>query len=413
VVIIGISLFLAVEAFSIPTFSRKYQTSCITCHAGFPRLNPFGETFRYNGYIFPVDDEIQVKEDPVKLGSEAYKRVWPAAVWPSKLPGSAPISLRGRTAFIIGNEGDDVLYSEFTQPAIQLMAAGNMTENIVIFAGVHLFEDGEPGSIDRLYVRFGNLFNKLLPESLLNLRVGQFIPDLVPFASNHRSITNSAYAFNTYAPELGSSFVPGHAHAGGPFGIENFQLGVELSGIIKSRFRYVAGMVNGNGTQSDNNSFRDFFGRVSYKIGGLAFDGSVKEGMVTDYERSLTLGLFGYKGITTENALDTDFNRFGMDANFRWRKLNIVGGVISGADGPVDSDRYTLFFSEAYYDVYPWLTGLLRYEQANPNGGEPVRQIVPHISALVIANIRFKLESRLNPSDLKFDNLYVGIDFAF
>ncbi|HEC43735.1 MAG TPA: hypothetical protein ENI20_13000 [Bacteroides sp.] len=401
------------DASAIPTFSRKYKTSCITCHAGYPRLNAFGEAFRYNGYKFPEDDEDQVKDEPVKLGSEAYKRVWPGAVWPSSIPGSNPISIRGRFSFVVGNEGDSLKYSEFGQPAIQFIAAANMTENIVIFAGVHLFENGEPGSIDRLFVRFGSLFNKILPANALSLRVGQFIPDLVPFASNHRSITQSAYALNTYASELGSSFVAGHAHGGGPFGIENFQLGVELNGIIKSRFRYVAGVVNGNGTELDNNSLRDYYGRLSYKIGGLGFDGSVKEGMNTDYETSLTIGIFGYNGVTTVNSSDIAFGRYGLDANLRWNKLNIVGGFIAGSDGLNTGNKYNLFFAETYYDFYPWLIGLIRYEQANPESGNSVRQIVPHISALAIANIRFKLESRLDPNDLKFNNLYLGLDFAF
>lgn len=414
VLLISMMAFISFEdASAIPVFSRKYQTSCITCHTGYPRLNAFGEAFRYNGYQFPDNDEEQVKEEPVKLGSEAYKRVWPDAVWPSSMPGSTPISLRGRLAFVIGNEGDSLFYSEFGQPALQLIAAANMTENIVVFAGVHLFEEGEPGSIDRLFVRFGNLFSKFLPKRMLNLRVGQFIPDLVPFASNHRGITNSAYAYNTYAPELGSGFISGHAHGGGPFGIENFQIGTELNGIIKSRFRYVAGMVNGNGTALDNNSFRDFYGRVSYKIGGLGFDGRIKEGMNSDYESSLTVGLFGYKGVSTENSTDVDFYRYGMDANLRWGKLNIVGGFISGSDGLMDVNMYNLFFAETYYEIYPWLTGLIRYEQANPNTAEPARQIVPHLSALTIANLRFKLESRININDIKFTNLYLGVDFAF
>jgi hypothetical protein len=401
------------DTLAIPAFSRKYKTSCITCHAGYPRLNAFGEAFRYNGYQFPEDESEQVKEEPVELASEAYKRVWPGAVWPSSLPGSAPISIRGRAAFVVGSEGDSLTYSEFGQTAIQLIAAANVTENIALFAGVHLFENGEPGSIDRLFVRFRSLFKKFLPVNLLNLRVGQFIPDLVPFATNHRGLTNSAYVFNTYAPELGSSFVAEHVHGGGPFGIESFQLGIELNGIIKSRIRYVAGMVNGNGTSLDNNSVRDFYGRLSYKIGGLGFDGSIKEGMKTDYETSFTIGLFGYNGVSTINSSNIGFHRIGLDGNFRWNKLNIVGGYISGTDGMGNEDKYNLFFAETYYDFYPWLIGLIRYEQANPHSRDPVRQIVPHISALAVANIRFKLESRLNPDNLKFNNLYLGLDFSF
>ena len=30
---------------AIPAFSRKYQTSCTTCHNNYPELNDFGEAF--------------------------------------------------------------------------------------------------------------------------------------------------------------------------------------------------------------------------------------------------------------------------------------------------------------------------------------------------------------------------------
>ena len=59
VVAAWMSLLTFVErAEAIPVFSRKYQTSCITCHTIFPQLNPFGEAFRRNGYQFP-DSSVQ------------------------------------------------------------------------------------------------------------------------------------------------------------------------------------------------------------------------------------------------------------------------------------------------------------------------------------------------------------------
>ena len=38
---------LAPPAFAIPTFARKYATSCQTCHTVYPKLTPFGEAFRH------------------------------------------------------------------------------------------------------------------------------------------------------------------------------------------------------------------------------------------------------------------------------------------------------------------------------------------------------------------------------
>lgn len=406
-------IFISVDSFSIPAFARKYRTSCVTCHSTMPKLNPFGEAFRYNGYKFPIDDEENVKEEPLILGAEAYKRVWPRAIWPGSIPGTSPVSFRGRTAFVLDNQGDSILYTEFGKPALQLLAAGSISENLVFFLGAHLFEDGEVGSIDRLFLRIGNLFDNFLPERALNMRVGQFIPDIVPFATNHRGLTNSAYAFNTYAPELGSGFVGGHAHGGGPFGIENFQLGVEASGILKGRFRYVAGVVNGNGTEVDENSFRDFYGRLAYKFGGLAYDGTYNTEEIKEYETSFALGIFGYKGIKTTNSVDIDFNRIGFDANIYLGKFNLVGGYITGIDGPEDTDKYDLYFGEVNYMFYPWLTGLIRYEQANPNGLASAKQIVPHISALIVANCRLRIETRLDLDNIKINNLFIGLDIAF
>src|SRR5271165_6591273 len=79
---------------AIPAFSRKYQTSCTTCHSDYPELNDFGEAFKKNGFKFPKDDESFVKEPPVMLGAKAQKEAFPGAVYPGEIPGSIPVSFR-------------------------------------------------------------------------------------------------------------------------------------------------------------------------------------------------------------------------------------------------------------------------------------------------------------------------------
>jgi len=49
----GITTLAALEtrrADAIPAFARKYQLSCSTCHAPFPRLKPYGEEFAGRGF---------------------------------------------------------------------------------------------------------------------------------------------------------------------------------------------------------------------------------------------------------------------------------------------------------------------------------------------------------------------------
>ncbi len=405
-------LCLSVESsIAIPAFSRKYKTSCITCHSVYPKLNPFGEAFRINGYQYPKDDADKVKEEPVLLGSDAYKRVWPKSVWPNTLPGTSPVSLRARGAFQVTTV-DSATTSEFGMPALQLLAAGTIGEDITVFAGAHLFENNEPGSIDRLYVKFDNILSRYIPKHALYIEFGQFIPELVPFASLHRGLTNNSYAFNTYDPSMGDKFVAGHVHGAKAFGLENFQLGLEASGVIRSRLRYVIGVVNGNGTTADANADKDFYGRLCYKIGGMGYDGSSTQETENIEEKSIALGVFGYKGIGTSNGQNFDFIRTGGDVNIYLNKFNIIGGYIMGKNGTEANQEYNLYFTELDYAMYPWLTGLIRYEKANPNTLKSASQIIPHISALVVANMKFKIETVLNADDLNFNNLYLGFEFA-
>jgi len=102
-----VTLLGAWPAAAVPAFSRKYQTSCQTCHSIFPKLNPFGEAFRLNGYHLPGETEEQVKQKPVSLGADAYARMWPEMVYPSSLPGNAPFALNVKMANIYASSHDD------------------------------------------------------------------------------------------------------------------------------------------------------------------------------------------------------------------------------------------------------------------------------------------------------------------
>ena len=59
------------SASAIPAFSRRYGTSCTTCHSDFPKLNDFGKAFKDAGFKFPKDDETFIKVPPVILGALA------------------------------------------------------------------------------------------------------------------------------------------------------------------------------------------------------------------------------------------------------------------------------------------------------------------------------------------------------
>ena len=94
VIVMWVMLATVPKSSAIPAFSRKYQTSCTTCHSNYPELNDFREAFKKNGFKFPKDDETFVKEPPVMLGAKAQKEAFPGAVYPGEIPGNVPIAFR-------------------------------------------------------------------------------------------------------------------------------------------------------------------------------------------------------------------------------------------------------------------------------------------------------------------------------
>jgi hypothetical protein len=85
------------DARAVPSFARKYQTSCQTCHTVYPVLNPFGEAFRRNGYRFPSwngsEDSDAIKAAAIALGQEEYEKTFPDSVWPDKIAEAVPLSV--------------------------------------------------------------------------------------------------------------------------------------------------------------------------------------------------------------------------------------------------------------------------------------------------------------------------------
>jgi len=60
-------LLLPSAASALPSFSRRYQTPCTTCHTTAPQLSSFGETFRRNGFFWPDSSPITHPRIPLDL----------------------------------------------------------------------------------------------------------------------------------------------------------------------------------------------------------------------------------------------------------------------------------------------------------------------------------------------------------
>src|SRR5271167_4145106 len=64
VVLLAVFLIDCRPATAIPAFARKYGMPCSSCHEAWPKLSPFGQAFKDNGYQLGNDRDSPVYQHP-------------------------------------------------------------------------------------------------------------------------------------------------------------------------------------------------------------------------------------------------------------------------------------------------------------------------------------------------------------
>lgn len=394
---------MAAQLDAVPRFARRYATSCATCHQAFPRLNAVGESFRVSGFKF-VDDELYRKTQPIEMGDEAYKRLWPEALWPSDIPRHSPLSFVTRFLAEQDLDGSRPTGTTMLLPEeIELVWAGNLGENLLFYGDVIFlqkdFGGGDPDSWATLkaWVQVEDLFGI---ENSLNVRVGSIGTQTMGLytARDANFYGTHFYLYTSWVmprPQLDAAGLV--AFKGNYFTVLP-QAGIELNGFGK-RWFYAFGLANGNTEvppdgrpESDITFFgmgqgsdlSDFYGHFVYKIGGIPFDRSGEEpvqalgtGAAPWRDDSLALALWGYRGraeIRGAGAegeawlVDDDFWRLGLGIQKQVKDVTFSLAYVAG-----ENDRpYGELSPEAvasrtwHFEVlgfaYPWLLPYARYE---------------------------------------------------
>ncbi|MHB8419399.1 MAG: hypothetical protein ACYDCL_15095 [Myxococcales bacterium] len=405
VAIIGGSSVWAGSAQAIPAFARKYQTSCTTCHTAWPSLNPFGEAFRRNGFRFPGDDKDAIKQEMVKMGVGAYKKVFPDAVWPDVIPDSVPLAFG-----FIGNAAvAPVAGSSATKPSTGLQngpngaslttpyfdmsnlvaeahfwSGGTFNDSLSFFGEVTLTTGSSPVDIERGYLIFDDLLSGVVGQHVFNLLVGKNFPTLTSF-DNH-----SSYVADGYLPEITVPTMTGAAGTTTPIngsftpGIN--ELGtIELNGVVAGRFDYSVGVNSGtNDYVGPNNSTvlpsaADVYGHVGVKIGGMRLDGEGGEQVSSKpwAESSLTADVFAYHSESTYNddngnrILDTALT-LGGALRGQIGSFGLTLGALDQLHNHPDASGTAVSaltgWGEASYVVWPWFIPALRVEYTRIDG---------------------------------------------
>jgi hypothetical protein len=383
---------LSVNTEAIPTFARKYQTSCSTCHYAFPKLNKFGRAYANNGFRYPGDDKDYAKEEAVSLGSDAQKKVFPEAIWPTDIPGQPPVSFRwiSRMHYQPDEKGNEFTFENPHE--FEVFTAGTIGDDMSFFFELEWEHVGEFGYGGWLDYKFSDPFH---------LRLGNI--DFMPFHDGQR-LTREHYNYGVFAEKEGDGILLWGA-ANGPSD--------------KGGFKWETTIFNGENDGGDNidlNSSKDVFASASYKIGGMGVLGSTGASETSAFWKddfAVTLGGFGHFGKSEDQ---TKRRNFGGIVDFFADDLNVFSFFMLSQEQAqftpeyVDSKRA---FLEADYVVYPWLIPLVRYEYTEPDQGDVVRRIVPAVVFMVRANMKLVPTGRidLDNSDLNRYNLEVDVAF--
>jgi hypothetical protein len=403
--LIILALAVATPALAIPAFARKYGTSCLTCHTVYPKLTPFGEAFRRNGYRFPGVDSDKIKAEQVALGQESNKKTFPSTVWPASIPTAVPLSVGANgTGFV--NPKHSSAGKAANGAAVQLgglaaeghlWAGASLDDTITTWAEV-TFADGG-ADVEHAQI----LFNDLLgPAHAVNVVVGHGFPTISQFGAH------SSYLADALIPTVPVTAI--YQNDTDPWTLVDNYTGVEVNGVLGGRFDYALG-VNA-GKQAVSASTDNVYGHLGFKLGGLSLDGESSAGgedaLRPWAEDSLGAYVFGYQantrfdegaGAVVGNDVATVYGG-GVRGQLGSAELNVGYYNQANKRGGDAGAKVTasVAYGELSYVVYPWMIPAIRVTSATlkPQGGASVSDlhiapgvafaIRPNVKLVVVAN---------------------------
>lgn len=411
--IIAISFFqfmLPINSSAIPAFARKYGFNCNMCHAGFTKLNDFGQRFRDNGYQIPGQQgkEQNVFEGPIPI---AMRLPVGYTFYNNDAGTASGFNLKGFDLLSAGVLHKDVSFLMIYTPRI------DMPSNSFFGADSLNSNASQTGSLESVSLIFSNVI-----KDVLNIRAGRFEP-----AYHASSSKRSYYLLQPY--EVYSMTTPNNS-----FVFDDNQIGIEASGHFRSGFKYAAGVINGTGGDPDNNNNKDIYLNLMQTIG--KGDGQ---------SAGQRIGLFGYYGWqplalpgnvigiagNTNGTGNRTFYRYGGTGSFNWKTLNLQLMYMQGLDDkkfnalePTKNYDYSGGFAELDYAgmlnnrlvasaIYNWIT------PASYDSGREInaysgllRYYLGHWSAVNIA-LHTEYTYRVTGKKNKFtENVFmVGLDF--
>src|SRR5260370_2499868 len=224
----ALPLFKA-NVYAIPAFARKYGMPCSSCHEAWPKLSPFGQSFKDNGYQMMNDRDAPIFQQP------AY---WPATfritpIWHRESLGRVGVDGPGGTTV-----EQRITTHGFDWTGLDFHTGGTLAKNVSFYV---LPSSDNTGAFhfESVWARLDNL----LGSTWLNIKLGKFELDNLHSENRTLPLTNLAVFFqNDHFQPPGAAFYK--------FGIGDNQVGAEWLGHSKDdRTRVSAALLNSNDGQ--------------------------------------------------------------------------------------------------------------------------------------------------------------------
>ena len=372
------ALFWSQNSSAVPSFSRKYQTSCYTCHSGFPNRNAFGEAFKNNGYRWPGgEEEDHSKQEQTKMGGEGWKKIFPESPWPTDIPGFAPFALYVTGPLV--NYADQVKTSAGKVTAQQTFYQGGPIDARILFGGTIGENIGVVGAFE------GFAANSVRT----NLRATwSFAPGVnIGFGNGFSAWTGAASPISVYTSIFPTS---------GTSTELNYVTGKE------GGFNLIAGVASATTSTAtipniDSNKIDDTrYVRAKYKLFGaglLSGAGGVYGNDYIGLDNSLAIGagfVSAGNGVLSSNYKGETFV-YGADIAGNYG--NLTAGVAYTKDSDLKLNNYAV---DAGYYVYPWLLTRVRYANLGVAGVDQNNPTVtPSVTAWLRANVSLAASYKL------------------
>ncbi len=439
-------------ASAIPAFARKYGMPCSSCHEAWPKLSPFGQQFKDNGYQMGNDRDAPIFQQ--------------AAYWPISLRMTPNWHVETANHVVVdgttegGQNLANIKTNGFDYTGMDLLTAGTLAKN---FSFLLVPSADETGAFhfESANLRFSNLFG----SSWANIKVGKFELDNLLSEKRILTLSENGGFYQNYHFQPWVS--PGNPETTYVFGIGDNQVGVEWMGHSRDdRTRISASLLSGTDGNPDfqngiglaaGHAYEGYFAASrAFEVGSL---GLQRVGAFAYLGQASTYARYSSDGVPINGTGigNQPYYRVGLIGMWYVKKLDVTTMYFYGHDsvylgtntasnlGPeglpegAHAPSWNGALFETHYNFNPQMIFINRYElirmsqqaiSSNPGNTGNVDALTfgfryyPFISSRAgfafhneysIVRQRNILISPLTqaPIDLTSSSVMIGFDFAF